>query len=99
MTPYWTGTKSVPRYSITIKRSAARELQRVPLPDRTRVTRAIDRLADSPMAGSSLKGGLKGIRRLRAGDYRVLYEVQETALVVLVVRVAHRRDADRRPVA
>lgn len=50
------------------------------------------------MAGSPLKGGLKGIRRLRVGDYRVLYEVQETALVVLVVRVAHRRDAYRRPV-
>lgn len=99
MTLYWTGMKSVRRYSITIKRSAARELQRVPLSDRTRVPLAIDRLAHSPMAGSPLKGGLKGIRRLRVGDYRVLYEVKETALVVLVVRVAHRRDAYRRPVA
>ena len=89
----------MPRYSIKIKRSAARELQRVPLSDRTRVSQAIDRLAESPMSGSPLKGGLKGIRRVRVGDYRVLYEVQETALVVLVVRVAHRRDAYRRPVA
>lgn len=89
----------MPRYSIKIKRSAARELQRVPLSDRTRVAQAIDRLAESPMAGSPLKGGLKGIRRVRVGDYRVLYEVQETALVVLVVRVAHRRDAYRRPMA
>ena len=99
MTLYWTGMKSVRRYSITIKRSAARELQRVPLSDRRRVTQAIDRLADSPTAGSPLKGGLKGIRRLRVGDYRVLYEVKETALLVLVVRVAHRRNAYRRPVA
>lgn len=91
--------KSVRRYSITIKRSAARELQRVPLSDRRRVTQAIDRLADGPTAGSPLKGGLKGIRRLRVGDYRVLYEVKETALLVLVVRVAHRRNAYRRPVA
>ena len=50
------------------------------------------------MAGSPLKGGLRGIRRLRTGDYRVLYEVEDAALVVLVVRVAHRRDAYRRRV-
>ena len=86
------------RYSITIKRSAARELQRIPRRERSRVMRAIDRLADDPMAGSPLKGGLRGIRRLRTGDYRVLYEVEDAALVVLVVRVAHRRDAYRRRV-
>ena len=60
------------------------------------------RLPDE-VTGSPLKGYL-GLRVASVGcgchgDYRVLYEVQETALVVLVVRVAHRRDAYRRPVA
>ncbi|MCY3601154.1 MAG: type II toxin-antitoxin system RelE/ParE family toxin [Gemmatimonadetes bacterium] len=55
-----------------------------------RIVDAIDGLADHPHAGSSLKGGLRGLRRIRVDGYRVVYEVQDAALVVLVVRVAHR---------
>ena len=83
-------------FSTRIRRSAAREIERVPRSDRERLVEAIDRLAASPYAGNALKGGLRGLRRLRVGTYRVLYEVEEDALVVLVVRVAHRRDAYRR---
>ncbi|MDE2676380.1 MAG: type II toxin-antitoxin system RelE/ParE family toxin [Gemmatimonadota bacterium] len=82
-------------YSIRIKRSAARELGRIPPDDRMRVIRAIDRLAEQPLTGSVLKGGLRGLRRVRIGRYRVLYEVLDDELVVLVVRVSHRRDAYR----
>ena len=83
-------------FSIRIKESAARELRRVAKPDRTRIVAAIDRLAEIPHLGAALKGDLRGLRRLRVGDYRVVYEVRDEELVVLVVRVAHRRDAYRR---
>ena len=83
-------------YSIRIKESAARELRRIRKPDRVRIVAAIDRLADTPHLGTALKGGLTGLRRLRVGDYRVLYEIRDEELVVLVIRVAHRRDAYRR---
>ncbi len=83
-------------YSIRIKRSAAKELARIPMPDRERLVAAIDRLAESPFVGETLKGQTRGLRRLRAGVYRVLYEIQKDALVVLVVGVAHRRRAYRR---
>ena len=83
-------------YSIRIKGSAARELSKVAAQDRPRIVGAIDRLAENPFLGSVLKGDLRGLRRLRVGDYRVLYEVRNDELVVLVVRVAHRRDAYRR---
>ncbi|WP_419161577.1 type II toxin-antitoxin system RelE family toxin [Candidatus Palauibacter sp.] len=43
-----------------------------------------------------MKGGLRGLRRVRVGDYRVVYEVLDDALVVLVVRVAHRGTVYRR---
>ena len=66
-------------------------------PDRTRIVAAVDRLAEFPHLGSALKGDLRGLRRLRVGDYRVVYEVCDDELVVLVIRVAHRRDAYRRP--
>ena len=82
--------------SIRIRRSAARELGHVPRRERERLVAAIDALSERPFSGNALKGGLRGLRRLRVGDYRVVYEVQEDALVVLVVRVAHRRDPHRR---
>ena len=83
-------------YSTRIKRSAARELARLPRHDRERIVHAIDRLGDNPLAGSPLKGDLRGLRRVRVGDYRVVYEVLDGELVVLVVLVAHRRAAYRR---
>ncbi len=83
-------------FSIRIKGSAARELRRVAKPDRTRLVSAIDRLAETPHLGAALKGDLRGLRRLRVGDYRIVYEVRDDELIVLVVRVAHRRDAYQR---
>ena len=83
-------------YAIRIKESAARELQRIERPDRERLIAAIDRLAENPFAGSALKGELRGLRRIRVGDYRLIYEVGEQDLVVLVLRAAHRREAYRR---
>ena len=83
-------------YSIRIKGSAAKELSRVAERDRLVIVNAIDRLTENPFLGNALKGGLRGLRRLRIGDYRVLYELRNDELVVLVVRVAHRRDAYRR---
>ncbi|WP_420621399.1 type II toxin-antitoxin system RelE family toxin [Candidatus Poriferisodalis sp.] len=83
-------------YSIRIKRSAERELARIPRPQRQRIVAAIDQLATQPLAGSLLKGGLRGLRRIRIGDHRVVYELLDTELVVLAVRVAHRREAYRR---
>ena len=82
-------------YSVRIKRSAAKALSGIPKQDRVRIVDAIDGLAEHPHAGSSLKGGLRGLRRIRVGGYRVVYEVQDAALIVLVVRVAHRGTAYR----
>ncbi len=83
-------------FSIRIKESATRELKRVAKPERTRIVSAIDRLAETPHLGTALKGDMRGLRRLRIGDHRVLYEVRSDELVVLVVRIAHRGDAYRR---
>ena len=60
-----------------------------------RVVEAIDLLCDTPAAGSALKGEFEGLRRLRVGHYRVVYEWQRSALVILVVRVGHRREVYR----
>ena len=83
------------RYAIRIRASAARELQRIERSDRERLIAAIDRLAENPFAGSALKGELRGLRRIRVGDYRLLYEVRDRELVVLVLRATRRREAYR----
>ena len=83
-------------FSIRIKESAARELRRVAGPERARIVAAIDRLAETPHLGTALKGDLRGLRRLRVGDWRVVYEVQDDALIVLVIRIGHRREVYRR---
>lgn len=77
-------------YSIRIKSSAAKELRRLSPDDRRRLVAAIDRLADEPLAGSVLKGEFSGLRRLRVGQYRIIYEAVHHELTVLVVRVGHR---------
>ena len=82
-------------YSIRIKRSAAKELERIAGPKRARLVAAIDELSEHPFLGESLKGKLHGLRRIRVGAYRILYEIEDQALVVLVVRVSHRQSAYR----
>ena len=61
-----------------IKRKAARELRRVSKPERLRIIQAVDCLRGNPLRGGVLKGDLRGLRRLRVGQYRVVYEVQHT---------------------
>ena len=84
-------------YRIEIKPSAADALVRIPQPHRGRIERKVDRLADNPRPGGAkaLKGG-PSLYRIRVGDYRVVYQVQDAALLVLVVRIGSRGDVYRR---
>lgn len=77
-------------YSVRIKASAAKALHRINASDRRRIVEAIDRLAYEPSAGSVLKGEFGGLRRLRVGRYRVIYETSHEELTVLVVRIGNR---------
>ena len=82
-------------WSVRIKNSARKELRRITGSDRHRLISAIDGLAENPYRGSALKGELTGLRRIRVGSYRILYEIRDGELVVLVVRVGHRRQVYR----
>ena len=55
----------------------------------------IDGLAENPTAGTRLKGELTGLWRVREGEYRITYELRHTELIVLVLRITHRREGDR----
>ena len=83
-------------FSIQIKQSAARELERLDKADRKRIAEAIDRLAEQPLLGHALKGDARGLRRLLVGEFRVIYEVQDDALVVLVIHITRWSSGDGR---
>jgi len=82
-------------YSISIKASASKSLSHIPKPERVRLVSAIDRLRDEPLAGGVLKGEFSGLRRLRVGVYRIVYEVIHEKITVLIVRIGHRREVYR----
>jgi mRNA interferase RelE/StbE len=82
----------VASYNVLIKRSAAKEIEALPLKDRRRVVAKIQALAQDPRPPGCEK--LTGAEkyRLRQGDYRILYEIVDRDLIVTVVKVGNRRD-------
>jgi len=83
-------------YRIEIKRGARKALLALPTEMRGRLGRAIDALAANPRPDGSRKiVGSDALYRIRIGDYRVVYEIEDDRLIVLVVKVGHRRDIYR----
>ena len=82
-------------YSLFLKRSAAKELEAVAAKDRRRIVDRIQALGAEPRPPGveKLSGAEK--YRVRQGDYRVLYTVDEAAHIVVVVKIGHRRDIYR----
>jgi mRNA interferase RelE/StbE len=86
----------VASYSIQLTRSAAKELERIPLKDRRRIVDRITALADDPRPAGAERLSGDDKYRIRQGDYRILYEIVDHELIVAVVRVGHRREVYRR---
>jgi len=83
-------------YKVEFRPSARRELKKLPRRDQVRLLRAIDGLAYDPRPpGVKKLTGADDLYRVRVGDYRVVYQIHDDRLVVLVVRVGHRKDIYR----
>jgi mRNA interferase RelE/StbE len=83
-------------YEVALTPAAARQLHRLDRHAQRRLQAVIDLLADEPRppAAKQLVGGA-GQWRVRTGDFRVVYEIQDARLLVLVVAVGHRREIYR----
>jgi len=87
----------VARYSLRIKKSARKELESIATKvDRQRIIRRIESLADDPRPPGALK--LSGLERyrIRQGRYRILYTIEDSVLVVHVIKIGDRKDVYRR---
>jgi mRNA interferase RelE/StbE len=75
-------------YEVRFHPSAALELETLDARMRRRVARAVDRLAQEPRGGAVKLRGAADLWRLRVGDYRVVYQIRDAILVVLVIGCA-----------
>ena len=83
-------------YRIEIKASASKELKNLPHQIVSRIVAAIGDLAEDPYPQGVRKlAGFDQTYRIRVGDYRVIYDVFESKLIVEIIRVRHRKDAYR----
>jgi mRNA interferase RelE/StbE len=85
----------VASYRLLIKPSAAKELEALPSKDRRRVATTIQHLASEPRPAGTEKLSGQEKYRLRQGDYRVLYSIDDAQLAVVIVKIGHRRDVYR----
>ncbi len=82
-------------YSVEILRSAQKQLARIDRQDQSRIISAIQSLEDNPRPQGCQKLTGRQAWRIRVGAYRVIYEIRDNELLVLVVTLGHRRDAYR----
>jgi mRNA interferase RelE/StbE len=79
-------------YKIVVKKSVAKDLKKIPAKDVQRIISAIALLAKNPRPQQSKKLSGQERYRLRQGNYRILYSIEDDKLIVCVVRVGNRKD-------
>jgi len=83
-------------YRVTFAAGAKRQLEKLPKSAQQRLGQMIGKLSDDPRPRGVVKlSGEEGLYRVRSGDYRAIYRLEDDLLVVLVVKVGHRREIDR----
>jgi len=83
-------------YKIEWKRSAIKELRSLPRKAIEKILATVEDLTENPRPISSIKlSGTEYTHRIRLGDYRVIYNIQDQVLVIEVIRVGHRKDVYR----
>ncbi len=83
-------------YRVELTRAAARQVRRLPAETRERILARLEALAEDPRPPGVRKlAGTEDGYRVRLGAYRILYRIEADRLVVLVMRVGHRREVYR----
>jgi mRNA interferase RelE/StbE len=83
------------KYKITIKKSAAKELEAIPKKDLQRIIKRIQALADNPRPTGSKKLSGKERYRIRQGDYRIAYPIEDKQSLIDIFKIGHRREIYR----
>lgn len=82
---------------MVVEDSAARAVRRLDRDLQRQLIARLEQLAENPRPpGSKKLEGARNLHRVRVGDYRIVYRIEDRVLVVLVIRVSHRSDVYRR---
>ena len=85
------------RYSIEFRPAVLKSMKRLPKKELLRIKKKIDDLAENlPDPAITKMKGNNTFHKIRAGNYRIVYEIHEDKLVILVVKVGHRKDVYKR---
>ncbi len=83
-------------YKIELKPSVIRSLAKIPKDDQKAIRLRIDSLANTPFPPNVKKlEGEEDLYRVRAGDYRIIYQVRKTILLIVVLAIEHRKEVYR----
>jgi len=85
----------VANYKVLIKPSAVKELERVPKKQLQKITEKIQALEFDPRPLQCEKLAAKNESRIRQGAYRLVYTIEDDKLVIMVIKIGHRRDVYR----
>ena len=77
-------------YSLTFKKSVAKDLRNIPNKDVHRILKCIESLRINPRADGCIKLSAQERYRIRQGVYRIVYEIKDAELIIIVVKIAHR---------
>jgi mRNA interferase RelE/StbE len=81
------------RYCIEFVKQSAKQLKHLPTEEQQKIKIKIDALADIPRPDGVVKlTGEDNLYRIRVGNYRIIYSIQDNQLLVLVLKIGHRRD-------
>jgi mRNA interferase RelE/StbE len=85
-------------YTVELSSAATKSLRKLDVPQRLRIAGAIELLSFEPRppGATMLRGGERGRWRVRVGDHRIVYAIEDARLIVLVLRIGHRREVYER---
>lgn len=83
------------KYKIKIKKSAVKELNNLPKNDLLKIVRKIQNLADNPRTHDCKKLSGEEKYRIRSGNYRILYLIEDDVLIIYIVKIGYRRNVYR----
>ena len=85
------------KYSLFIKPSAVKELKKLPKKDLAKIVKRIKDLASDPRPSGCEKLTAGEKYRIRQGNYRIVYSIEDQKLIVCIVKIGHRKDIYRKP--
>lgn len=83
------------KYEISVKKSAVKELEDIPKKELQKILKKIQALSSEPRPQGSQKLSHKEQYRIRQGDYRVIYSIDDDNLAVNIIKIGHRREIYR----